>query len=191
MEKTKPTSQEKQELVDNIKHGFRPEDVVVRITPQQKKSVTQMIQLYDKPNDPQQKFVEVNETYRWGYGYKEGDDMNYPFMWNQTQLFCDNQVGHGAELDDLCGVYFDYDGPWTQEEKEDFENKWYNGDPADEDGRSGFAWVYDYQDTWQVEDEQLVVDGPFKFDVMDKNDYGKIYMEDWQPPAEEKIKNND
>jgi hypothetical protein len=185
MEKTKPTSQEKQGLVDNIKHGFRPEDVVVRITPQHKKSITQMIQLYNVPvGEPGHRFVEVNETYRWGYGYKEGDDMNWPYQWRTNQHYCDPSIGHGAELDDLCSVWFDFDGNWTDEQKEDFEDKWYNGDPNDDDGRCGMGWVYDYQDTWQIEDEQLIVDGPFKYDIIDKTQYNKIYIENWQPTKE-------
>jgi hypothetical protein len=191
MEKTKPSRQEKQNLVDNIKHGFRPEDVVVRITPLHKKSITQMVQLYNVPvGQPGHRFVEVNETYRFGYGYREGDDMNYPYAWNGDTLYCDSTIGHGAELDDLCSVDFNYDGDWTDEQKEDFEDKWYNGDPEDNDGRSGLGWVYDYQDTWQIEDEQLLVDGPFKFDVMDKTHYNKIYIENWQPPKENNEEEN-
>jgi hypothetical protein len=180
------THQEKQELMDNIKHGFNKDDVVVRVTPLHKKSITQMIQLYNVPaNEPGHKFVEVNETYRWGYGYREGDDMNWAYIWKDDSMYCDNTIGHGAELDDLCSVWFDYDGDWTDEEKEEFESKWYNGDPDDPDNRTGFGWIYDYQDTWQIEDEQLIVNGPYKFDVMDKNDYSKIYIENWQPPVED------
>jgi len=177
---------DKQKTFDYIKHGFTPEQVLVRVTPKDKKSITQNVQLYNVPaNQPGHRFVEVNETYRWGYGYREGDDMNWAWVWNTNQQYCDPTMGHGAELDDLCSVTFDYDGDWTDEMKEDFENKWYNGDPDDDDGRTGLGWIYDYQDTWQIEEENLIINGPFKFDVMDKDDYGKIYIEDWQPPKEE------
>jgi len=184
------TTKEKQELLDNIKHGFNKDDAVVRITPLHKKSITQMVQLYDIPNDPNQKFVEINETYRWGYGYKEGDDMNYEHNWKGDTIWCDSTIGHGAELDDLCSVFFDYEGPWTDEEKEEFEDRWYNGDPEDNDGRSGMGWLYDYQDKWQIEDEQLIINGPFKFDVMDAKEYNKIYIEDWKPVFETEEGNN-
>jgi len=177
---------DKQKTFDYLKHGFTPEQVVVRITPLDKKSISQSIQLYNVPVDrPEHRFVEVNETYRWGYGYREGDDINWP-TWNTDQHHCDDTVGHGAELDDLCSVTFDYDGAWTDEQKEDFEDKWYNGDPEDDDGRSGMGWLYDYQMTWQVEDEQLIINGPVRYDVMDRTEYNKVYIEDWKPQTEEK-----
>lgn len=177
---------DKQKTFDYIKHGFTPEQVLVRVTPKDKKSITQEVQLYNVPaNQPGHRFVIVNETYRWGYGYREGDDMNWAWVWNTNQQYCDPNIGHGAELDDLCSVTFDYDGDWTDEQKEDFENKWYNGDPDDDDGRTGLGWIYDYQDTWQIEEENLIVNGPFKYDVIDKDEYGKVYIEDWQPPREE------
>lgn len=53
------------------------------------------------------------------------------------------------------------------------------------DGRSGMAWVHDYQDHWQIEDDQIIVLGPVQFDIMDKTDYNKIYIEDYQPTTEE------
>jgi len=180
------TTIEKQKLVEEIKKGFRDEDVFVQITPLEKKNVTSMIQLYDIPNDPQQKFVEVNETYRWGYGYKEGDDMNWSHNF-KSPIYCDATIGHGAELDDLCSITFDYEGPWTDKDKEEFEDRWYNGDPDDDDGRSGFAWIYDVQDKWKIEDEQLIIHGPCKFDIVDIKDHNKVYVEDWKPIEE---KNN-
>ena len=179
-----------QKTFDYIKHGFTPEQVVVRLTPKYKKSITQEVQLYNVPVDqPDHRFVIVNETYRWGYGYREGDDMNWPYIWNTDQHQCDSTIGHGAELDDLCSITFDYDGAWTDEQKAEFEDRWYNGDPEDDDGRSGMAWLYDYQDHWQIEEENLYIDGPVKYDVMDKHDYGKIYIEDWQPPKPEEQQN--
>ena len=178
------TTDHMQQVFDKLKHGFTTDEVVVRITPLHKKSITQMVQLYDIPNDPNQKFVEINETYRWGYGYKEGDDMNYDYNWRGDTIYCDSQIGHGAELDDLCSVWFDYEGPWTDEEKQQFEETWENGDPEDPDGRSGFGWLYDWNEKWQIEDEELIVNGPFKFDVIDKDHYDKIYIEDWKPQEE-------
>jgi len=87
---------------------------LVRITPKHKKSITQEVQLYNVPIDqPGYRFVIVQETYRWGYGYREGDDMNWPYAWKGDQLYCDSTIGHGAELDDLCFVTFDYSRDWT------------------------------------------------------------------------------
>ena len=103
-------------------------------------------------------------------------------------------MGHGSELDDLCAVWFDYDGDWTDEQKEEFEDRWYNGDPEDDDGRSGMAWLHDYQSEWQIEDDQIIIDGEaedIKYDIMSKTEYNKIYIEDWQPPQEESTEEKD
>ena len=181
-------TEDKQKTFDYLKHGFTAEQVLVRITPVNKKSITQEVQLYNVPiNQPGYRSVIVQETYRWGYGYREGDDMVWPYAWKGDQLYCDSTIGHGAELDDLCSVTFDYSRDWTEEEKAEFEEFWYNGDPDDKDGRTGLGWVYDYQDKWNIEEENLIIDGPFKFDVMDKDEYDKIYIEDWQPPKTEDV----
>lgn len=179
----------KQKVFDKLKKGFTTDEVLVRIMPKYKKSITQMIQLYNVPvGQPGHRFVEVKETYRWGYGYREGDDLNYPSMLfpQNGEIFCDPSIGHGAELDDLCAIDFDFDGDWTDEEMKDFEDKWYNGDPDDDDGRSGLSWVYDYQDTWKIEDEELIINGPVRYDIVDINVYDKIYESDYRPKVEEK-----
>ena len=59
------------------------------------------------------------------------------------------------------------------------------GDPNDDDGRSGMAWVHDYQDEWKIEDEQIIVLGPVQIDIVDKKEYGKIHIEDYKPTTEE------
>lgn len=177
---------DKQKVFDKLKHGFTTDEVVVRLTPLEKKSIRQMIQLYDIPNDPNQKFVEINETYRWGYGYKEGDELNYStgLLPYEDEFYCDPTIGHGSELDDLCSVWFDYEGPWTDEEKQQFEETWENGDPEDPDGRSGMAWLYDWNEKWQIEDEQIIINGPVQYDIMHKEKYNKIYVENYKPKIE-------
>jgi len=37
-----------------------------------------------------------------------------------------------------------------------------------------------------VEDEQLIINGPVRYDVMDRTEYNKVYIEDWKPQTEEK-----
>ena len=104
------------------------------------------------------------------------------------ETYCDPQIGHGADLDDLVSVWFDYDGEWTAEQKQDFEDKWHNGDPEDDSGRSGMGWIYDYQDTWQIEDDQLIIDGEvddIKYDIVSRKEYNKVFIEDYKPKKEE------
>jgi hypothetical protein len=180
----------KQKVFDYLKHGFTQDDVYIRLTPKNKKSINMMIQLYNVPvNEPNHRFVQVNEMYRWGFGYMEGDTLDYPnlILPQNGQTYCDPTVGHGSDLDDLCAVDFWYDGKWTEEQKKDFEDKWYNGDPDDDDGRSGMGWIYDYQDTWQIEDEQIIIDGGVKYDIVSKTEHDKILIEDYKPVIDENI----
>ena len=175
-----------QKTFDYIKHGFTADDVVIRLKPLDKKSVVQMIQLYNVPyTEPGHRSVEVRETYRWGYGYMEGDNLNWSHSFQGDEFYCDPNEGHGAELDDLCAIDFNFEGDWTEAEQADFEDKWYNGDPNDDDGRSGLAWIHDYQEEWKIEDEAIIVLGPVQFDVIDRNNYDKIYIQDYKPTTEE------
>ena len=177
---------DRQKTFDYLKYGFTADDVVIRLKPINKKSIDHMIQLYNVPvGEPGHKFVEVKETYRWGYGYMEGDTLDWAYRFRGDEFYCDPNVGHGADLDDLCAIDFNFDGDWTEAEQADFSDRWYNGDPNDDDGRSGMAWVHDYQDEWQIEDEQIIVLGPVQFDIVDKKEYNKIYIEDYKPTTEE------
>ena len=182
-------TEDKQKTFDYLKHGFTAEQVLVKITPVNKKSVVQMVQLYNVPvNQPGHKFVQVDETYRWGVGYKEGEDMDQSYIWRMDEHECDPTIGHGAELDDQISVYFEYDGEWTDAEKAEFEDRWENGDPDDNDGRRGMGWIYDYQDIWQIEDESLIIHGPFQYDVIGRDESdAKVYITDWQPPKTEDV----
>ena len=175
-----------QKTFDYIKHGFTPEQVLIRVKPQHKKSVDLVYELYDKTvNDPDQRFVTISETYRWGEGYLSGDMLDYPDTFDQKMLSLDPTIGHGNELDDLCSINFDYDGAWDDQQKSEFEDKWYNGDNDDDDGRSGASWLYDFQDQWQVETETLYIHGPYRFDIVDKDEYNKIYLENYQIKTKE------
>ena len=182
---------DKQKTFDYIKHGFTADEVWIRLTPKRKKSITHMIKVYDIPNDPKQKFVEIRETYRSGQAYMDVSNLDYPSLFlmpQQGHTYCNPEDGHGNELDDLCGVWFDYDGDWANEDKEAFEDKWYNGDPADDDGRSGMAWLMDYQDTWNVEDENIIIDGAvedIKYDIVSKKEYNKVFIEDYKLTKED------
>jgi len=181
---------DKQKTFDYIKHGFTADDVWIRLTPKVKKSITHVIELYDKPNDPKQKFVTISETYRWGQAYMDGSNLDWPnlLMPNQAETYCNPDDGDGNEFDDLVGVWFDYDGEWTDEEQKDFEDKWYNGDPDDDDGRSGMGWLMDYQEKWNVEDENVIINGEvddIKYDIVSKKEYNKVFIEDYKPKKED------
>ena len=174
---------DKHKTFDYIKYGFTADDVVVRITPRHKKSIAQSI-LINNIKD-KGKTVEVTEMYRWGVGYREGNELDYPELLSGDYFSCDSQIGHGNDLDDLCSVDFSYMGEWSEEEKQNFEDRWYNGDPDDDDGRSGAGWLYDWQDQWDIEQDYITINGPVKFDVVSKLEYDKVFIEDFKPKTEE------
>ena len=63
-----------------------------------------------------------------------------------------------------------------------------HGFTADDDGRSGMAWLMDYQDTWNVEDENIIIDGEvedIKYDIVSKKEYNKVFIEDYKPIKED------
>jgi hypothetical protein len=173
---------DKQKTFNYLKHGFTQDDVLVRITPLQKKSIAHSIMVYGI-ND-KDKTVDINEMYRWGVGYREGMELDYPELLTGDYFSCDPYLGHGSDLDDLCSVDFSYNGEWSDEEKQDFEDKWYNGDPDDDDGRSGMGWLMDWQDQWEVEQEEITINGPVRLDIVDRAEYNKVFIEDYKPNKE-------
>ena len=50
------------------------------------------------------------------------------------------------------------------------------------------GWIYDYQDIWQIEDESLIIHGPFQYDVIGRDESdAKVYITDWQPPKTDEV----
>ena len=111
---------DKQKTFNYLKHGFTQDDVLVRITPLQKKSIAHSIMVYGI-ND-KDKTVDINEMYRWGVGYREGMELDYPELLTGDYFSCDPYLGHGSDLDDLCSVDFSYNGEWSDEEKRKLAN---------------------------------------------------------------------
>lgn len=144
-----------------------------RITPIDKKSIYAVYDVYKINEQDEMKGFVVRELYRWGQGFREIDD---PVYLEDKSIVCDPNLGYGAELDDCISIDFDYDGEWTDIEKEQLENCWCNGDPEDPDMRMGAAWLYDYSD-WEVEEDFLEIIGPFKVDIIDDIDYNTVIEE--------------
>ena len=46
----------------------------------------------------------------------------------------------------------------------------------------------DYQETWNVEDENVIIDGEvddIKYDIVSKTEYNKVFIEDYKPKKED------
>lgn len=144
-----------------------------RINPIDKKSIYAVYDVYKMDEQGEMKGFVVRELYRWGQGFREIDE---PVYLENKVIICNPNMGWGSELDDCISIDFEYDGEWTDLEKEHIENCWYNGDPEDPDMRCGAAWLYDYSD-WEVEDDYIEILSPFKVDIIDDIDYNTIVEE--------------
>jgi hypothetical protein len=153
-----------------------------RITPLEKKSIEAFYDVYKILPDGTVKGWSVTETYRWGQGFRELDDAVSEWEADEktmTGVCCNPQIGWGAELDDLCATWFEFDDSFTDEEKEEIENLWYNGDEEHEWG--GAAWLFDGAHDWQVEDDNIRILPPFKIDIVDEDAYNETIEENVSP----------
>ena len=149
-------------------------ETLYRIKPIDKKSIYAVYDVYKElPNGDIKGFV-VRELYRWGQGFIDEYD-NIPYA-DSKFVIVDPRIGLGSELDDSISVDFEYDGEWTEEEKAELENYYFNGDPNDEYGRTGPAWLYDLSD-WEVEDDYIEILAPFKVDKISVLDYNVVNEE--------------
>ena len=155
---------------------------VYRISPIEKKSVEYFVDVFERLPDGSIRGFEVTEYWRWGYGYREEDDLPWKFEL-QSGIHCNPQVGWGCELDDLCGVYVNFSEGFTEEEREEIEALC-RGEREDEDGRWGTAWIYDGDHNWEIEDDHVRIIGPVKIDLLDEN--GELLEENIEPYDSEK-----
>lgn len=180
--------QEQKDILFALKYGFKPTEVVVQVEPQDKKSCHYAIMLYNKKDTS--KTVEIGETYRWGRVYMDGTAIDC-LSDNTTRWHHNINIPDfpppDPDLDDLCSTWFNFEGPWTDKEKKEFESKCsiYSGNWYDEDsnnnGYADWSWAYDYQTDYDVEDEQIWIKGSkVKYNIISKVTGGWV-IQDWKP----------
>jgi len=152
-----------------------------RITPLEKKNVEYLIDAYEQLEDGFTRGFTVTELWRWGLGYREEEDPITEYDYHSKTIYCDPDVGYGAELDDLISVNFEWTEGFTEEEKKEIEARW-EGTVEDEDGRWGTAWLYDGDHNWAVDHSSVTIYGPVKIDLL--NEDGNVVEEDVQPKKE-------
>jgi hypothetical protein len=136
--------------------------ILYRIRPKDKKSVEAFYDVYSKDEQGNIRGWTVTETYRWGQGFVETED---ELPYSDDQYHCvDPTIGWGCELDDLCGVWFEFDESFTDEEKEKIEDDWADGGPG---------WLYDGEHNWEVEEDTITILGPFVVDKIDEDVYNE------------------
>ena len=152
-----------------------------RITPLEKKNVEYLIDAYEQLEDGSTRGFTVREIWRWGLGYREEDDLVTEYDYHSQTIYCDPDVGYGAELDDLITVYFDWSDEFTEEERQDIESRWHDA-VEDEEGRWGTAWLYDGDHNFSVDHSSVTITGPVKIDLLDEN--GELIEENVAPKKE-------
>lgn len=133
-----------------------------KITPLEKKSIEVFFELYQQdPETGVTKWVNINETYRWGQAFIAEDmDCNLPRK-GDKQAYCRMEDGEheGCEFDDSIAVNFEFSDDIDTAEQDAIKEAYYNG---------GAGWVYDESD-WEIEDDYVVVYGPFKVEFCEEN----------------------
>jgi hypothetical protein len=151
---------------------------IYRITPLQKKSVEYFVDVYQEMPDDSIRGFEVTEVWRWGQGFRELDN---PVYERETdRVYCNPEDGWGCELDDLCGVYINWDDNWTDEEKADIE-AYLRWEKEDDEGRCGTGWLFDGDNGLSIEEVSLYITGPVKIDIVNEEVYNEVIEENVQP----------
>lgn len=160
--------QEQADIVFALKHGFNPKEVAVQIEPVNENSVHCIMRLDNGLDDSKQKLVDITLTYKWGIIYQDGIDLKHTTP--QTTLWIHNLSipnfpNTDTDLHGLTESQFEFDGNWTDKEKDEFEVDWIeNNVDADK--------IYDYK-TW-------IEDTPVKYNIVNKKTAAWVVM-NWKP----------
>jgi hypothetical protein len=116
--------------------------------------------MYRKNEDGTVSWFNLDETYRWGHGFVEGDlDCNLPWE-GDTVAYARTDCGWGCEFDDSCSIEFEFSDDISDEEKEEIEVAYHDG---------GAGWLFDGDHHWQEEDTAVHIIAPYQIDLCDDN----------------------
>ena len=141
-------------------------EVLYRIRPVDKKSIEAYYDVYKELPEGGTKGFSITELYRWGQGFVESEEE----LPNIESKYCtvDPSLGDGCELDDLINVEFEFDDDFTDEEKQEIQDSWYEG---------GLGWLVDGEHDWQIDYESITIYGPYKVDKITYSDYNIVSEE--------------
>ena len=133
------------------------------ITPLEKKSIDAVWELYrENPNTGEIDWVNITDCYRWGRGFiEEGMEVNLPTD-KDTTAYCKMDAGEfeGCEFDDSVACYFEFSDAISEEEQESIKKSYYE---------NGAGWIYDGEHEWQIEDDYVIIHGPYKIEFCDED----------------------
>ena len=129
---------------------------VYRIKPLEKKSISMVFEMFRENADGSVSWFNIEDHYRWGQGFIEADmDCNLPYEGDDT-VYCKNDCGFGAELDDQVACFFEFSDDLSEEEQQAIKDAYNEG---------GLGWLYDGEHDWQFEDDSIVIAAPYKIDL--------------------------
>jgi hypothetical protein len=144
---------------------------VYRITPLEKKSICWHIEMFRRNDDDSISWFNVDDHYRWGQGFIAEDlDCNLPWD-GDRQAHAKTDVGWGAELDDQHACWFEFSDDISEEEQEEIKRCYLEGDGDPDCEHLGAGWLFEGNHQWELEDEYLVIDAPYKIDLCDDVTY--------------------
>lgn len=140
---------------------------VYLVKPLEKKSIQWCLEMFRENKDGSISWFNMNETYRWGQGFIEGDmDSNLPYE-GDAQVYCKTDEGWGCEFEDSIHIEWDFSDDLSEEEQEHIKKCYIEGDPDDDNvpDIGGAAWLFDGTHDWQVEDDYVIVYGPYQISL--------------------------
>lgn len=131
-----------------------------KITPLQKKSIRNIYELERENEDGTTSELNIIELYRFGFGFVESED-DLPCEGDSIAYANSNSgENEGSDLDDSISCEFEYSDDISEEERESIENLYVE---------LGGSWVYDGDHSWQVKNDYLEIDSPYKVEHVDKD----------------------
>lgn len=133
---------------------------VYLIKPLEKKSIVYHVEMFRKNKNGTFSWFSMDETFRWGQGFIEGDmDVNLPYIGDKV-AYCKTHPGWGCEFDDSISVDFQFSDDISEEEQEEIREAYYEG---------GAGWLFDGEHDWQEEDTSVEIIAPFQVSLCEED----------------------
>lgn len=130
------------------------------IKPLEKKSIQWNVEMFRENDDGSISWFNMIETYRWGQGFIEEDmDCNLPYE-GADVVYAKTDCGWGCEFDDSTYIEWEFSEDLSEEDQQAIKDAYYEG---------GAGWLFDGEHDWQVEDEYVVVYGPYQIDFCEED----------------------
>ena len=130
------------------------------IKPLEKKSISWRVEMYRENEDGSISWFNMEELYRWGQGFIEGDlDCNLPWKGDHS-AHCKTDAGWGCEFEDSISIDWEFSDDIPELEQQEIKELYYEG---------GAAWLFDGEHDWQYEDDYVIVLAPFSVDLATDN----------------------